>query len=354
MHTNTWYRIVGMVISLMFVGMVAGTAQAWPTAAPQDVGIDPTGLAQAEEFAAANLPDIRSLLVLKDGTLVLEKYYQTGAFDIQQEVYSVTKTIVALLVGIALDQQKLSSLDQTLGELVPDAFTAGTNAELKTLTVRHLLTMSSGLDWKEDYAMPETVASQWMASPDWVTFALSLKQNQTPGGAFEYTSPNAHLLSVVLSHVTGMSTKDFAQQVLFDPLGIAVNTWNTDPQGYNIGSFGLALSPHDLTKLGMLFLQAGQWEGQQIVSQAWLTDATSAKIATGWGLDYGYFWWLKSLNGCTGTLAWGMSGQFIVVIPQQQTVIVTTGKPEYPLTSGAEYVPLFDMLSTATGAVCTQ
>ncbi len=351
MQKSVCIKKIGFVISMLFllagVGMAQMSSHVWPVVTPEVAGIDPSAFAKVEEFVANNLPDIRSLLVLKNGQLVLEKYYKNGTRDSQNEVYSVTKTIISLLIGIALEQKKLISLDQTIEEFLPDMFTLGTNATLKTVTLRQLLTMSSGLEWNEDYSSKDTVASQWMASPDWMKFALNLKSRQAPGVAFEYSSPNVHFLSAILTKATGLSTKDFAQQVLFDPLGIKVATWKTDPQGLCLGPFGLALSPHDLSKLGMLFLQEGQWEGKQVVPQNWIKEATKSHIITNFGSEYGYLWWLKSFNGHHGIIAWGVNGQFIVVVPHYNLVIVTTGKTEFPLTPGFEYMPLFDLIAAS-------
>jgi CubicO group peptidase (beta-lactamase class C family) len=213
--------------------------------------------------------------------------------------------------------------------------------------------MSSGLEWKEDYATPDTIASQWMASDDWVKFAFNLNPIHPPGTMFEYTSPNAHLLSVILTKNTGMSTLEFAKQHLFTPLDISVTQWNQDPQGFHTGAFGLYLSPKDLAKLGSLCLHQGTWEGKPIISGGWLKAATQSQISTPWGLDYGYLWWIKPVNGCASYLAWSVGGQFIVVIPQHNTIIVTTSKTEFPVTPGNEYLPLFDLIGTAIGSQCS-
>ena len=342
-------KSMGVILSVLVLCFLCGcTANAlWQRSTPEAQKVDAAGLATAEAFIKENLPHIRSLLIIKNDHLVVEKYYQNGQYEREDQVYSITKSILSVLFGIALEKGYIPDLDQKVTDYFPEY--AELNSGLKKVTLRHLLTMSSGLEWNEDYSNPETPASRWMASEDWIEFSFGLRSIYAPGEVFEYASSNAHLLSVILSKATQMSTREFAQKYLFGPLDIRRPKWDQDPQGNYIGAFGLHLSPKDLTKLGALFLGNGSWNGQAIISEKWLHASTQSQIDAFPGFGYGYLWWNHWVNGSPRVMAWGMGGQFIVVMPDYQTFVVVTSKTGLPLTTGMEYMPLFDTIARAVG-----
>jgi hypothetical protein len=176
-------------------------------------------------------------------------------------------------------------------------------------------------------AKSELTLRQMMESPDWVQFALDLKALNEPGKYFSYCSPGMHLLSAILQEATGMTALEFARANLFEPLGIQEVDWLMDPQGYNRGwGDDLALRPPDMARIGYLFLREGRWEGRQIVSRAWVRQATSVQVVTGEEDEYGYGWRVASPdNEPFFFLATGRNGQRILVVPPLDTVIVTTG-----------------------------
>ena len=163
-------------------------------------------------------------------------------------------------------------------------------------------------------------------SGDWVQYMLDLPIQEQPGQQFRYCSGCSHLLSAIIQRRTGINTRDFAKQALFDPLGINSVTWEQDRQGIPIGGWGLQLTPRDMAKLGYLYLHDGMWDGQRIVSAAWVNAAVERHTATDskLGLGYGYQWW--TYPACGAYAALGRDGQTIFVIPDLQLIVVTTAK----------------------------
>ena len=195
---------------------------------------------------------------------------------------------------------------------------------MEFINLNHLLSMSCGLDWHELGEYSEFGA--WINSPDQIEYILNKPMVHQPGEQFIYSDGAAHLVSVIVSEATGMSTLDFAAETLFDPLGIGQSTLLEDNRGYNIGGAGLSVTPHDMIKFGNLFLNRGVINGRQIINPDWIDLSTSQKITTQisspYGSDYGYYWWLD--QAIDFYFATGYGGQFIVVVPEYEAVIVAT------------------------------
>jgi len=321
----------------------------WKTSIPEKQGMDSAKLLIADEFIQNRLPDAYSLLVVKNGYLVFEKYYSWGSREKYAVVHSVTKSFTSALIGIALDKGYLNSVDQKLVDFFPEYITDESDPMKKEISLRHLLTMSAGFKWNDRGPSMRN----WYLSSNWVKSAIQLPQENTPGDIFNYNSSTSHLLSAILSKSSETSTLDFAKQYLFEPLGIQSAYWHVDQQGYNIGGFGLGLSARDLAKFGFLYLNNGYWNGQSIVSEIWVKESTSQQIqAVSHSIygefQYGYQWWVKKVDGCKSYRAWGRRGQFIVVVPELDLVIAVTSNPvqPHPPTS-IHYNPLFDLVATA-------
>jgi CubicO group peptidase (beta-lactamase class C family) len=296
----------------------------WESAGPAPLGLDGDRL-DAAAGRAASIPRFRSLLVVRDGRLVLERYWGGVGPDDVADIRSGTKSVVSTLTGIALDMGYLKSLDQTLGELVPPQ--VGTlRPDEESITVRDLLTMTGGWQWDES-----TVAgyNDWVLSQDHVQYLLDRPLAHPPGSVFAYNSAGVHLLGVILENVTGMSLPTFADQVLFGPLGISLRAWEPFPEGTVNGAAGLKLRPRDLARIGQLYLQNGRSGSRQIVSADWVVQATQAHFP--WTSDegggpthvsYGYLWWTDADNDAF--LAWGYRGQYVYVAPSRRLVVVAT------------------------------
>lgn len=301
---------------------VLNLSRPWVSADPATVGIDTTQLDRAAAAAGA-IPRFRSLLVVRDGRLVLERYFGgTGPEDLA-DVRSVTKSVVSTLVGIALQMGYLDSLDQTLGETLPTA--VGTlRQDEKTITVRDLLTMTGGWAWDESTAAGY---NEWVLATDHVQYLLDRPLADSPGSTFTYNSAAVHLLGVLLEEVTGMSLPAFADKVLFGPLGISAREWEDLGDGRVNGGSGLRLRPRDLARIGQLFLQSGVSGHRNVVSTHWVDEAARPHFA--WTADagsthvsYGYLWWTDVDHDAF--MARGYRGQIVYVAPSRRLVVVTT------------------------------
>ncbi len=293
----------------------------WRTASPASQGMDAALLDEADRQVRATLPDLSALLVVRGGRLVFERYYNGQDADEPINVRSITKSVTGALVGIALADGDLENLDQTIGELIPDRILPDADPLTPTITLRHLLTMTSGWAWDihSDYA---TI----IASDDWVDLTLSLPVAYQPGTYYAYNTGGSHLLSVILEEVTGQDPADYAAERLFTPLGIEPGDWQRSPQGETVGGFGLELTPRDMAKFGYLYLNHGEWDGEQIVPADYVQAATtyqSAGDSTGLA-SYGYQWWVTVTYaaGYDAYFALGYGGQFIYVVPALDLVVV--------------------------------
>jgi CubicO group peptidase (beta-lactamase class C family) len=295
----------------------------WPVSTPEQQGMDSTPLAALFELIQAEAYEIDSVLIIRHGTIVADAYRYPYTADRLHVQYSITKSVIATLVGIAIDQGLLDGVNTPLLEFFPEYTISDADAK-SAITLEHALTMSAGLDWEDD----GTMIYRMIPRQDWVEFVLNLPLTHDPGTHFAYNSGLPHVLSAVLEQVTGMSTAAYAEQVLFGPLGITDYDWETDRQGITNGGWGLWLAPHDMAKLGTLYLHDGVWEDEPIVSPDWVEAATAPHIdATDPGERYGYLWWLGAHESFTYS-ARGLGGQYIFVIPDYDLVVVITSDPE--------------------------
>jgi CubicO group peptidase (beta-lactamase class C family) len=312
--------------------------EAWPRATPESEGFDSSELMAALE-EAGDTGVFHSLLVVRHGSVVVDAYSYPYDSSTYHDLASVTKSVLTTLLGIAATQGTLD-LDASIVSFFPDR-TIADREHKEPITVRHLASMTSGLDCSSGAG--EITLQQMRASPDWVQFVLDLDVIAEPGTRFSYCSPGMHLLSSILQQATGMSAREFARVNLFEPLGIRDAYWSADPQGVTFGWGDLALHPHDAAKIGFLFLNDGEWDGRQIVSRGWVGEATSARIVgTDHYEDYGYGWWVAPQDAETSYFrADGNGGQRILIVPAVDLVVVTTG---------GGFEPDFEaILGTATG-----
>jgi CubicO group peptidase (beta-lactamase class C family) len=281
-------------------------------------------------FAQARLdPGLRSLVVSRGGATVRAEYFNGGGPDTPEYVWSVTKSVLSLTVGAALDDGCLRSLDQPIGELLGPSLV--TDPAKAGVTLRHLLTMSSGIDFPEAsfYASGPSLYDAWIQAPDQVAFVMGRPVTAAAGTRFEYGSGTIHLASVALTRACGVGTSIFAGERLLSPLGITGRTWEADRQGYSNGGAGLSLTAADMQVIGNLVLDGGRYQGRQVVSSSWVRAMTSAQIATGGGATqwYGYGWWVGwTRAGDPFALANGWGGQFIAVVPAKGLVVTTASR----------------------------
>jgi CubicO group peptidase (beta-lactamase class C family) len=293
------------------------------------------------DFGAKNGMD--SLLVIRHGTVVADTYYAPYRPGLKHHLYSATKGVLGTLTGIAVQDGLLKGVAQPVVDFFPDLVIAPDDPRKKTITIDHLLDMTSGLDWKEPLdGAPETLRAM-RRSPHWSAFVLERPMVQPPGTAFNYSSGNSQLLSAVLTRATGKSAADFARERLFGPLGITDTLWRLDPQGDSIGGFGLYLHPRDMAKIGYLYLQHGEWEGRRLLPPRWTEKVFHATVDMRMGspstFRYANGWW--TLPQQDVYMAVGFLQQIIMVIPRLDLVVVVTGKKP------PRFGPLIDLLEAA-------
>ena len=341
-------------IAFMLIVFLAGCAPAiytpappayWPThgwrsAIPEEQGMDSELLAQMVEHIQQEKLDLHSLLVVRNGYLVSEAYVYPYSAEQVHFVASVTKSVLGTLVGIAIQNGDIQDVQQPLSSLLPEQEVANLDEEKRAITLENLLTMTSGLDCREN---PGPGEAFMQASPDWVQFMLDLPMVAQPGSKFNYCTGAGQVLSAILQKATGSSVREFANENLFAPLGIGPISearWPSDPQGVTIGGYGLALTSAEMAKLGYLFLNQGEWDGETIVPASWVSTSTASHANLGDKKEYGYLWWIDPQGKWYAAL--GRAGQHIFVYPSENLVVVFTS--DLPFTNDADLVPLQELL----------
>ena len=297
--------------------------EGWRSSTPEEEGIDSEMLAEGLEAIRDEKIRIHSLLIIRNGSVVLDAYFYPYDGKTVHELASVTKSLMTSLIGIAADQGKLD-LDSPMVSFFPDREIANLDRSKEKITVRHLASMSSGLELTVPQDAEGTV-QEMMESQDWVQFALDRKVVGEPGTSFVYDNCGMHILSAILTEATGVKALDFGQENLFGPMGIQEVIWPADPQGFNYGWGDVYLYPQDAAKIGYLWLHKGAWDGEQIVSSYWVKESVKPQIKTDGDDYYGYGWWVEMIGGHWIYLAQGRGGQYIIVAPYLDIVVVATG-----------------------------
>jgi CubicO group peptidase (beta-lactamase class C family) len=335
----------------------------WAVAAPEAAGLDPKPV--GPHFAAWKAANLHAVAVARGGKLVYEHYLSgedeiwgravgrvAFAWDTRHDLRSVTKSITALVAGIAFDRGWLKDLDAPVFSFFPEY------AELRTpqkerITLRHLLTMTAGFAWDESpaYGNPANSERGMDAAPDPVRHVLMQKMAAEPGAAYNYCGCAAVLLEAILKKVTGSPLDLLAKDYLFAPLGITDVEWTRFGNGEVLGHGGLRLRARDLLKIGQLVLDRGAWQGRQIVSRDWIAQATAPQI-NGEGLYfYGYQWWLGRSLVQRREIDWiaGVgSGQRLYIVPAEHlAAVVYAGLYASPLQARVGAAVLNDHLLAA-------
>jgi CubicO group peptidase (beta-lactamase class C family) len=305
---------------------------AWRTSSPEAQGMDSAVLADALDSVRVQRTRIHSLTIVRNGYVVLDATFFPFQNNSLHDVASVTKSITATLVGIAIGEGRLRGVNQPVLSVFDDRGVQHRDERKEQLTLEHLLTMSSGLDC--EYSGGERTLREMRASPDWVQFMLDLPMIAAPGVKGEYCSGGMHLLSGIVSRATGGSALEYARRWLFHPLGINEIAWPADPRGVTHGWGDLHLRPQDMAKIGYLWLQSGRWKDRQIVPSAWMTAASQphAHVLNG---DYGYGLWVNRQREPILFEANGRGGQRITVLPTKNLVVAITGGAFEPGEIGA-------------------
>jgi CubicO group peptidase (beta-lactamase class C family) len=294
--------------------------QDWKISTPEMQGMHSQMLAEMMEYIEKNNFNIDSLLIVRNGYMVFDAYFYPFSNEQKHHIYSCTKSIMSALIGIAIDKGYIQNVNQPITDFFPDKAVANADDLKKSITVENLLTMASGLNcggWAGFFDM-------WN-SDDWAQYVLDLPMAGTPGEKFEYCDGASYLLSAIIQSTTKMKTLDFARKHLFEPLGILEIEWLRSPQGIDAGYGDMWLKPHDMAKIGWLYLNMGRWDNTQMVTSAWVEISTRAHIDAKPYDKYGYHWWVDSAGYY---LAAGYRGQRIFVVPDKNIVAVFTGSDE--------------------------
>ncbi len=300
----------------------------WPVSTPAQNNMDQEYMEMLDK--AVKKSKVKSCLVLRKGELVYQYYKGNKIRDNLQRINSCTKSVVSILIGMAIEKGFIPSVNMSVADYFPKIMNNQADVRKKDVTIEQLLTMSVGLDWPEfgewNYMPP-------MFTHDVVKFVFDRELVDDPGKRMNYNSGCSHVLSAILTKATGMKTSVFAEQYLFKPLGIVNYLWFEDARGISYGSDGLRLVPSDLAKIGQLYLQEGIWNGDQIVSAEWVRKSTEPYLLTYDNIGhYAFHWWVAKLDPYDEDFtlnnrmyfAMGRNGQFIIVIPNLQTVVTFT------------------------------
>lgn len=297
----------------------------WITASVADVG--GSGEVVAGGIERARLNDrLRSLLVVKDGRLVVEEYFNGSQGDLH-DVRSVTKSVVSTLTGLVIERGDIGGADDTIGNYL-DSLVADLPPEKAAITIGHLLTMTSGLEWDESGGFGDY--TEWIQSDDHLGYILGKPLVADPGTVYNYNSGAVHVLGVVLEQATGEQLPELADALLFNHIGITRSSWEPLRDGYHNGGAGLDLRPRDLARFGQLYLQNGESAGNAILPREWTARSSAAQFAWRFdsgalrGISYGLLWWVVPEAAEPLYFAWGFGGQYVVVVPGMKMVMVTT------------------------------
>lgn len=298
----------------------------WRVSTPEEQGIDSKGILAMLEKITGSTPYVHSFLLIRNGNLVTEAYFAPRNGDLGHILFSATKSFTSALVGIAIKEGYIKGVDQKILEFFPEMRKKNPSPNLEKLTIEHLLTMSTG------HAFQVTPSPYKTEPVDWVDKFLGNVNNPMlydPGSVFMYTSGAPHTLSAILQKTTGKSLSAYAVEKLFKPLGIHDSDWAADQNGITFGNSWLRITPLEMAKFGYLYLNNGNWNGNQVVPQEWVEKSTRKYIETrGVQINeaeqdgYGYLFWM---NGFGGYAAHGYGGQYIFVVPQMDLVAVFTG-----------------------------
>ncbi|MFP5471210.1 MAG: serine hydrolase domain-containing protein [Bacteroidia bacterium] len=265
-----------------------------------------------------------SFLVIQNEKIIFEKYWDGFSDTLPTNSFSMAKSVVSLLIGIALDEQKISSLDEPIELYFPEYTYSG-------ITIRHLLWMSSGLDWKESGKNPFSDNAKAYYGNDLKQLILSQQPLETPGKYFDYMSGNSALLALIVERATGKTISEYAEEKLWKPINAEHTAyWSLDDNGFEKAYCCLYAIPRDFAKIGQLMLNKGKWNGSQIISEKYLEECFSPASTLETDLEpnkrYGLHWWLGKFDEETFYHAQGILGQYIIILPKSNMVIVRTGR----------------------------
>ncbi|SEM09574.1 CubicO group peptidase, beta-lactamase class C family [Pseudoxanthomonas sp. GM95] len=296
---------------------------------------------------AATLPNLRTVIVAQHGKMIAERGYHGGAVDRPANIKSASKTVVAALVGIAIDKGVLEGVDQPIAPLLKGDLPPNPDPRLAKVTIGQLLSMQAGLARTSgpNYG-------RWVGSRNWVRYVLAQPFVDDPGGGMLYSTGSTHLLSAILTRATGKSTLQLSKEWLGPQPGFAITAWARDPQGVYFGGNQMSMTPRSLWAFGELFRNGGRSsDGKALISPRWIDAAWAPRthsVFTGDG--YGYGWFARRIGARDVRFAWGYGGQMLYVVPSLDLVVVMTSDPDQPSGSSGYLLELHALLGKLMAA----
>ncbi|SFL08001.1 CubicO group peptidase, beta-lactamase class C family [Paenibacillus sp. 1_12] len=293
-----------------------------PRSKPESQGVNSSGIERFLKAVEDKLLDLHSFMLLRNGNVLAEQWWPPTTPESPNVLFSISKSFTSTAIGFAAAEGLLSIEDQVLS-FFPEEVTPNIESNMSELRVRHLLTMTTG------HAQDPTASMRDEADGNWIKGFLEIPLEEPPGTRFVYNSGASYLLSAIVHRVTGQTLLNYLQPRLFKPLGIMDITWDTCPKGIECGGWGLHARTEDIAKFGQLYLQKGSWNGKQLLSESWVEDATMSHITTERenGIDkqqgYGYQFYRCRYDAYC---ARGANGQFCIVVPERNAVIVITSR----------------------------
>lgn len=296
----------------------------WKLDAPENHSMNPDSFTALHEALSGST--VYAMVTAKDG-VIIDEYYMDG-YDKTSTfaLHSCSKSFTSALVGIALEQGMIGSIDDPLSKYLPQVLELA-DTDKRKITLRNLLTHTTGLEWYE-WGGGRSNWQEFRSAPNWVDYILGQSLVTQPGTQFNYGTGATHLMAAALEQAVGMNALDFGKANLFQPLGMDSVDWGTDPQGIIDGGNGITMTARDAARFGQLYLDGGIWNGKQLISQEWLEQSTSVQNAGPGGStgEYGLSWWVRSFNGYDSYYAFGAWGQYIFVVPELDLVTVIASK----------------------------
>ena len=313
--------LAGAATILLPAAEAGPAARGLPRARPESLGIDPAGILGFIDQVNAKVGGLHSMMLLRHGKVAAEAWWAPYAPQYPHMLFSLSKSFCSTGVGLAAVEGKLS-VDSPVISFFNEDLPAKVSDNLAAMTVRNLLTMSTGHD--------QDTTGRITSAPDgnWVRAFLSLPVEHAPGSKFVYNSGATYILSAIVRKVTGQDLLDFLRPRLFGPLGITGQTWETCPRGISIGGWGLSVKTEDIARFGQLYFQKGRWNGRGLIPESWVAEATSKQVSNGnpvtggdWNQGYGYQFWRSRHGNYRGD---GAFGQFCIVMPEHDAVLAIT------------------------------
>jgi CubicO group peptidase (beta-lactamase class C family) len=316
----------------------------WAVSSPAAEGLDQKKIDSAY-IKAKELGFVDALLVIRNGKLVAENYYNGYDAGKGHQIWSCTKSFMSALVGIAIDIGLIESVEKKIMDYFPEYAYPGMDTRFYDIKIKNLLKMSMGIDKEENNLIPVVQTNDWI----YQTFRLPLLSD--PGQKFRYNSLETHLLSAIITRVSGKSALEFARENLTGPMGIEIVEWKSDPKGYNTGGYDIYMKPRDMAVLGYMYMNGGKINNSQIVTEDWINESlkpTWINNGIQWGpltdYNYGYLWWLGKIKGHNMFMAMGMGGQFIINFPDLDLIVVTTTNKDITWDNEQE-IPTLEIVS---------